>query len=167
MKQFRNHRIVIFTLICLLITASAHSQKNTSDKQQVKDAEIKKEITASLEIWNNSANNRDVGHFMDLFDNNEAIMVVGSDSGEVFKGREQIEGWMKMLFAHRSFSWDMNRVDIDHNGNTAWVFMDGSMIVTNDNGETARFPYRFTGILVKVKSTWKWRLFNGSVPGGH
>jgi ketosteroid isomerase-like protein len=167
MQQFRKHRIVIFALICLLITASARSQTGKSEKKQGTDAAFKKEITSSLELWNNLAKNRDVTHFMDLLDNTEEIMVVGSDSGEVFKGKEQIKSWMKILFAHRSFSWEMNRVDIDHNGNTAWVFMDGYMIVTNDKGKTAKFPYRFTGILVKVKNIWKWRLFDGAVPGGH
>jgi ketosteroid isomerase-like protein len=167
MTQFRRHRVVIFMLIFLLITASAHSQKDKPDKKQEAAAGINKEITASLKLWNNSAKSRDISHFMDLFDNSEAIIVVGSDSGEVYKGKEQIEGWIKLLFSHRSFSWEMNRVDIDHNGNTAWVFMDGFMTVTNDKGKTAKFPYRFTGILVKVKNTWKWRLFNGSAPGSH
>ncbi|MCX6244853.1 MAG: nuclear transport factor 2 family protein [Bacteroidetes bacterium] len=150
-----------------MITVSAYSKTGKSDKKQEADAAFKKEITSALELWNNMAKNRDVTHFMDLFDTTGEIMVVGSDSGEVFKGRDQIEGWMKMLFAHRSFSWDMKRIDIDHNGNTAWVFMDGYMIVTNDKGKTAKFPYRFTGILVKARNTWKWRLFDGAVPGGH
>ncbi|MEI8007101.1 MAG: nuclear transport factor 2 family protein [Bacteroidota bacterium] len=154
-------------LICFLISVSGHPQSGKSDKKQGENASIKKEITAALELWNSSAKKRDVSHFMDLFDNSEVIIAVGSDSGEVFKGREQIETWMKTLFAHRSFSWDLKRVDIDHNGNTAWVFMDGYMIVTNDKGKTVKFPYRFTGILVKVKNTWKWRLFDGAVPGGH
>jgi len=167
MRQFQKSGKVIFTLICFLISASGYPHTDKSDKKQGKDAAITKEITASLELWNNSARNRDVNHFMELFDNNEAILAVGSDSGEVFKGREQIENWMKTLFARRGFSWDMKRVDIDHNGNTAWVFMDGYMIVTNDKEKTVKFPYRFTGILVKVKNTWKWRLFDGSVPGGH
>ena len=167
MRQFQKSGKVIFTLIFFLISALSYPQTVKSDKKQGADAGIKKEITAALELWNSSAKDRDVSHFMDLFDNNEAIMAVGSDSGEVFKGREQIETWMKMLFAHRSFSWEMKRVDIDHNGNTAWVFMDGYMIVTNDKGKTAKFPYRFTGILVKVNNTWKWRLFDGSAPGGH
>jgi len=61
----------------------------------------------------------------------------------------------------------MNRVDKDYNRNTAWVFMDGSMLVTIDKGKSSKFPYRFTGILVKVKNNWKWRLFDGAVPGGH
>jgi ketosteroid isomerase-like protein len=167
MKQFQKFNIVLFAVICLLVATSGHSQNSNADKKQDTNAVIKKEITAALELWNSSAKSRDMTHFMELFDNSEEILVVGSDSGEVFKGKEQIEGWMKMLFAHRSFSWEMNRVDVDHNGNTAWVFMDGFMIVTNDKGKTAKFPYRFTGILVKVKNAWKWRLFNGSVPGGH
>jgi|APCry1669189101_1035198.scaffolds.fasta_scaffold00610_12 ketosteroid isomerase-like protein len=167
MRQFQKSGKILFMLICFLISVSGHPQSGKSDKKQGENASIKKEITAALELWNSSAKKRDVSHFMDLFDNSEVIIAVGSDSGEVFKGREQIETWMKTLFAHRSFSWDLKRVDIDHNGNTAWVFMDGYMIVTNDKGKTVKFPYRFTGILVKVKNTWKWRLFDGAVPGGH
>ncbi|MCX6285058.1 MAG: nuclear transport factor 2 family protein [Bacteroidetes bacterium] len=167
MNYLKKPGLVIFVLFCLLIASSTYSQTGKSDKKQESDAAFKKEISATLDLWNNLAKSRDVSHFMDLFDNNAAIMAIGSDSGEVFKGREQIEGWMKTLFAHRSFSWEMKRVDIDHNGNTAWVFMDGYMIVTNDKGKTVKFPYRFTGILVKVKNTWKWRHFDGAVPGGH
>ncbi len=167
MKHLQKSALVIFLLFCLLTAVSAYSQTGKTDKKLEAEEAFKKEITSALELWNTMAKNRDVNHFMDLFDENADIIVVGSDSGEVFKGRNQIETWMKMLFAHRSFSWDMNRVDIHHNGNTAWVFMDGNMIVSNDKGKTVKFPYRFTGILVKVKNTWKWRLFDGSVPGGH
>jgi ketosteroid isomerase-like protein len=167
MRQLSTSKSVFFTLICLIIASAGNSQPSKSGGKQESNAAIKKEITATLETWNNMAKSRDANHFMELFDDSEDILVVGSDSGEVYKGNVQIEGWVKMLFAHRSFSWEMNRVGIDHNGNTAWVFMDGSMIVTNDKGKTAKFPYRFTGILVKIKNTWKWRLFDGSVPGGH
>ena len=167
MKQFQKFKIVFFVLICLVSNTPSRAQTNKTDKKQADNNIVNKEITIALELWNSCAKNRDVSHFMELFDDNEAIMAVGSDSGEVFKGKEQIEGWMKMLFSHRSFSWEMNRVDIDHNGNTAWVFMDGSMIVTSDKGKSLKFPYRFTGILVKVKDTWKWRLFDGSTPRGH
>jgi ketosteroid isomerase-like protein len=132
---------------------------------QAQDA-IQKEISASLEAWNNNAKNRDLDKFMSLFDDAPDIMLVGSDSGEVFKGKQQIEDWLKMLFGFASFSWDMNRIDIDHYQNTAWVFMEGYMVVTFDSGKTRRTTYRFTGVLVKQKNEWKWRLFNGSVPGG-
>jgi ketosteroid isomerase-like protein len=167
MKKFQTLAMIMLVLICFFFSAQIHAQITKTEKQQTSDAVIKKEIMASLELWNKTAKNSDLVHFMELFDNTPDIMLVGSDSGEVFKGRDQIETWLKMLLAHRSFSWEMSRLDIDHNGNTAWVFMDGSMIVTNDKGNTSKFPYRFTGIMVKIKNSWKWRLFNGSVPGGH
>jgi ketosteroid isomerase-like protein len=167
MKQFQKFNILFFVLICLLVAATGYSQTSTPDKKQGKSTAIQKEITASLEKWNEAAKSRNVRQLMELIDNSGDIIVVGSDSGEVFKGRDQIENWITKLFAYASFSWDMKRVDMDQNGNTAWVFMDGFMIVTNDKGKTSKFPYRFTGILVKVKNTWKWRLFDGSVPGGH
>lgn len=167
MKHGQKSRIAIFTLIWVFIAASGISRAGKPGRIQEEDATVKKEITAALETWNDAAKSRDLMRFMGLFDNSESIMLVGSDSGEVFKGKEQIEGWAKKLVNYASFSWDMQKIDIDHNGNTAWIFMDGFMIVTNDKGKTSKFPYRFTGILVKVKGTWKWRLFDGSAPRGH
>lgn len=40
------------------------------------------------------------------------------------------------------------------------------MIVNFHKGGKKISPYRFTGILVKKKGAWKWRLFDGSVPKG-
>jgi ketosteroid isomerase-like protein len=158
---------VVWLLICFFYSITLHAQHSLAGKQKASKEAVKKEIVSALELWNKSCKNRDINQTMGLFDKSPGIMVVGSDSGEVFTGKEQIESWMNMLFAHRSFSWEMSRVDIDSNGNTAWVFMDGFMIVSTDKGKTAKFPYRITGILVKVKNDWKWRLFDGAVPGGH
>jgi hypothetical protein len=60
----------------------------------------------------------------------------------------------------------MDRIDIDYNENTAWVFVDGYIIIVANTGEKFKAPYRFTGILVKKDNNWKFRLFNGSNPGG-
>jgi hypothetical protein len=48
-----------------------------------------------------------------LFDNSDNIMLIGSDSGEVYKGKEQIKGWLNLLFKNAGFSSEMNRIDID------------------------------------------------------
>jgi len=123
-----------------------------------------KDIRNSLQLWNDAAKERDIEKAMSLFDDSENILLVGSDSGEICKGKEQISKWLKMLFDYASFSWELDRVDIDYSGNTAWVFTEGKMVVTPSNGKTRKVPYRFTGILVKRNNVWKWRLFNGSNP---
>ena len=103
---------------------------------------------------------------MSMFDDSENIMLIGSDSCEVFKGKDQIKGWLTQLFDMASFSWEMDRIDIDSNDNTAWVFVEGRMVVAFKTGKTKKTPYRFTGIMVRKGSEWKWRLFNGSNPRG-
>lgn len=167
MKKIQGFRILFFSLLCLSVAHNVYSRGSNQDKSKDVPSSVKAEIISSLSKWNEAANSRNVRQFMDLYDSGTDIMLVGSDSGEVFKGRDEIETWITNLFSFASFSWDMKRIDIDHNGNTAWVFMDGFMIVTNDRGKTNKFPYRFTGILVKSKKSWKWRFFNGSVPRGH
>jgi ketosteroid isomerase-like protein len=125
------------------------------------------QITSALERWNADAGRGDLAAFMSQFDDAADILLVGSDKGEVFKGRAQIEGWLGKLMKKNRFSWRMDRVDISFSGDAAWVFVDGAMIVRNDAGKVlVTTPYRFSGVLVKRGDGWAWRLFNGSVPAG-
>jgi uncharacterized protein (TIGR02246 family) len=127
---------------------------------------IKNEIAEALKLFNTAAQNANTDQMMSLFDNSENIMFVGSDSAEIWKGREQIKGHLNSIFPNESVSLEMNRVDIDYNENTAWVVVDGAIIITPRTGEKMKAPYRFTGILVKKHNNWKWRVFNGSGPAG-
>lgn len=133
---------------------------------QNKSERLKTEITQALSDWNTHAKNGDLEKFMALYDNSDNIMLVGSDSGEIFKGKVEIRQWLTALLKHAGFSWEMNRIDIDGYKKTAWVFIDGYMIVKWDTGQSRKGPYRFTGIMVKKKGVWKWRLFDGSIPKG-
>lgn len=103
---------------------------------------------------------------MSLFDDSENIMFIGSDSAEIWKGKDQIKGHLNSIFPNESVSLEMKRIDIDYNDNTAWVFVDGAIIISNGTGKKIKTPYRFTGVMVKKHNEWKWRLFNGSNPGG-
>jgi len=146
-------------VLMILLLASNHSvsAQKSSDK-------VRSEITRTLEIWNNAAKTANLENSLALFDNSTDIMLVGSANGEVSKGKDQVKEWLTQIFSFAGFSWEMNRVDIDSNGKTAWVFMEGKMIVKFHKGGTKITPYRFTGIMVKKKGEWKWRLFDGSVP---
>lgn len=144
-------------LILFLAVSNAATAQKCSEK-------VKSEITKTLETWNNSCKNGNLEEVMSMFDDSDNIMVVGSDKGEISKGKDEISKWLGQLFGFAGFSWEMNRIDTDNNGKTAWVFMDGKMIVNFHKGGQRITPYRFTGIMVKKNGIWKWRLFNGSVP---
>ncbi|MHB9054835.1 MAG: nuclear transport factor 2 family protein [Paludibacteraceae bacterium] len=144
--------IILFLSMFISLRAQASSEK------------FQKEIKNVLKDWNIACKNADLNRVMAMFDSSTGIMVVGSADGEISKGKDQIRSWLGEIFGFGGFSWEMNRLDIDSNGNTAWVFMDGKMIVAYQKGGTKITPYRFTGIMVKRKGAWKWKLFDGSIP---
>ncbi len=124
-------------------------------------------IETAIRDWNVATNSGDVAVVMERFDQSDTIMLVGSDRGEAFKGRQQIEGWLTKLFKNNRFSWDFERIEIDpFETDAAWVFLEGKMRLSdlsgNIKGET---PYRITGTLIKRGSQWKWRIWSGSIPG--
>ena len=139
---------------------------STSLIAQESPEKVKNEITLALQRFNNAAKNSNTDQLLALFDNSDNILFTGSDSAEIWKGKEQIKGHLNSIFPQESVWFDMNRIDIDHNGNTAWVFVDGYINITTDKGEKIKAPYRFSGILVKKNQDWKWRSFSGSSPAG-
>lgn len=151
----------IFLKIVLAITFSVTVSSLSAQKSSEK---VRSEITAALDLWNKASGSANTDQMMSMFDDSDNIMVIGSANGEINKGKDEIRKWISQLYGFAGFSWEMNRVDIDSNGKTAWVFVDGSMILNFKKGDTRKAPYRFTGIMVKKNNQWKWRLFDGSVP---
>jgi ketosteroid isomerase-like protein len=151
--------IIIHAVLLILFSIFV----NTLSAQKSSD-EVKTEITDALKVWNAAAKSANIDQCMALFDDSDNIMLIGSAGGEINRGKDEIKKWLGQLFGFAGFSWDMNRIDIDSNGKTAWVFMEGKMIVEFHKGGKKVTPYRFTGILIKKKGVWKWRLFDGSVP---
>jgi ketosteroid isomerase-like protein len=148
-------------LVVLLILFSVTANSLTAQKSKEK---IKSEITETLKIWNTACKNANIDLVMSMLDKTEGLMVVGSADGEINRGYDESKAWVSQIFGFAGFSWEMNRIDIDSNGKTAWVFVEGKMIVEFHKGGKKVTPYRFTGIMVKNKGVWKWRLFDGSVP---
>ena len=156
-----NKNILLTILLLILFSTFLNSLSAQSPAEKVKA-----EISDALRTWNEAAKSANVDLCLSLFENSDNVILAGSDKGEVCKGKDQMRTWLSAIFAHASFSWEMDHTDIDSNGKTAWVFVEGSMIVKWDNGHAKKTPYRFTGILVKKNKVWKWRLFNGSIPRG-
>jgi ketosteroid isomerase-like protein len=148
-------QVIILTFLSV-IDNSLYAQKSSE--------KFKSEITKAVEIWNAACKKADINQVMSLLDDSEEIMVIGSANGEINKGKEEVKKWVSQLFGFAGFSWEMNRIDITGNGKTAWVFVDGKMVVNFHKGGKKVTPYRFTEIWVKKKGAWKLSLFDGSVP---
>jgi ketosteroid isomerase-like protein len=124
-------------------------------------------IRAGLDTLNAAMARRDVPAVMALFDDTDDILLVGSDTGEVFRGRAAVAGFIQALCGLPFvFSFDLPDVIIRHGGRSAWVFADGAMVHTRDNSQATRVPYRFSLAMVKRGHEWRWQLFHGAIPRG-
>ncbi len=139
-------------------TRSASAPATDAERAQVRQA---------LQVFNDAAARGDVPGLMAQFDPDAQVLLVGSDRGEIFQGRAAIEAWLTRLLAKNRFSWQMDRVDVDLNGDTAWAFVDATVTIRAPDGKV-RFtgPYRFAAVLVRRGDAWAWRMFHGSVPRG-
>jgi len=92
------------------------------------------------------------------------LILVGSDDGEIARGRAQIEAFFKRLYTRDStFSWQMQRVDAFADGDIAWFFAAGRMIVESPAG-TKDLSYRISGVLQRIGHHWLWKQYHGSEP---
>ncbi len=122
-------------------------------------------ILAAVRALNDVCARRDLAGFLSLFDDSDDVLLVGSDVGEVFRGRAAIAGFMKKLFALPFvFSFDMPDPVVRQEGGSAWVFVDGAMVRTGASGKVSRVRYRITAVLVKRGDGWRWQVFSGSSP---
>jgi uncharacterized protein (TIGR02246 family) len=154
----------------LLLFAAASAAETTPGSPAARPAvsiDSDAAVRISLEAVNPILTKRDLAGFMALFENSDDILLVGSDTGEIFSGRASISGFLKQLYALPfTFSFDMTNVTIRRKADNAWAFVDGAMVHTATDGKTTRRPYRFAVVMVKHSNAWRWQLFHGSVPGG-
>lgn len=103
---------------------------------------------------------------LDDFADGPDTLVVGSEVGEVARGRAAIEAHLKSIFARPetlAFSW--REVEVAVHGHVAFLHAEGEAVLDGADGEQRR-PYRLTGVLQLVEGLWRWRLYHGSEPHG-
>jgi ketosteroid isomerase-like protein len=150
--------LVVSALGCAAASQSVAVSSSVADQIEIRN---------SLASLNRVCGARDLGALMALFDDGDDIVLVGSDTREVFRGRAAIEGFVKLLFGLPfTFSFEFTDTIIRSDGNVAWVFVDGAMLHTREDGTVTRSPYRISLAMAKRDGHWRWQLFHGSVPGG-
>ena len=101
---------------------------------------------------------------IEAFDDDAEVLLVGSELGEIAKGRHAIETFFTALFAAPvTIGWEWNRIDIGTEGATLWFFAEGRAVL-DSAGEIKRLPYRLSGVLVRRNGALYWRQFHGSEP---
>lgn len=92
------------------------------------------------------------------------IMLVGSESGEIARGRRAIEAFLRDLFTRPDvITWAWDDVEVCSAGEVAWAYAEGRVVIRRGAEETL-VPYRLTAIFQKVGDVWKWRHFHGAEP---
>jgi ketosteroid isomerase-like protein len=102
---------------------------------------------------------------VDEFLDSDDVLLVGSEMGEVARGREGVSAHFKEIFGRRrtlSFSW--REVEVSVHGAVAFLHAEGEAVLTDAKGKAERRPYRLTGVFELHRGLWKWRLFHGSEP---
>lgn len=95
----------------------------------------------------------------------EDAVLVGSEPGEVARGRENIRALIASFHAVPArFTWEWEHLDIRVHGGTAWFFAEGVAVKEEPSGERTRRPYRLSGVLTADPPRWRWSLFHGSEP---
>jgi ketosteroid isomerase-like protein len=152
--------ILLATLgISALLSAATCSAAETAGNASPK---TRKEVLAALDRLGALISKKDP-QALSEFSPDDAILI-GSEKGEVFDGRDQIGLHFKSFFnqpftAH--FEW--KTVRISATGSVAWIFADGVAVVQAKDGDK-RFPYRLAGVLENRNGRWLWRQFSGSEP---
>lgn len=130
------------------------------------DAADEAAIMATVGALNSAMTERDLEAAMAVFEDSDAILLVGSDVGEVFKGRAAVRGFLgDLMQLPFTFSFETPEPTVGVIGDTAWMFVDGAMVHTPAEGDSRHVPYRFSLCLVRSADSWLWQLFHGSAPG--
>jgi ketosteroid isomerase-like protein len=92
------------------------------------------------------------------------VLLVGSESGEVARGRLELQAFFARIFARGvTFSWEWDRIDVSHAGDLAWFFAEGQTVLSTAKSQR-RTPYRIAGVLDRHGQQWLWRQYHGSEP---
>jgi ketosteroid isomerase-like protein len=151
---------------CQTAGAAEESQASAARKTAARSpANSDEAVLQTLTALNDVLARRDLAGFMALFEDDDDIMLLGSDAGEVFRGRAEVGGFLKRLYGLPfTFAFDMPNATVRRKGHHAWLFADGAMVHKRADGSETRRPYRIVLVMKRHDDAWRWQLFSGSVP---
>jgi hypothetical protein len=90
-------------------------------------------------------------------------LLVGSEPGEVARGRQAIADLLGAIHARDYMVWwDLPQVDAGGDYDQVWFFAEGEAVLVDTRSR--RLAYRISGALLRTEAGWRWALFHGSEP---
>lgn len=155
-----NKTLLSFVLLLTLTTCSVKHEESDSTN------DTKTMIQKNLLVFAAYAKAKDTDSMLSMFDNSDDIMLVGTDSSEVKRGRKEIKDLLQVALGKPYIiNWDFNNAEVFTSNQVAWAFVNNSVILLNKDGSEIRIPYRLTSVWIKNGKDWKLKFFNGSIPG--
>ena len=146
-------------VVAATVTGCRTQEPTVTSNDATTHAEVSTALTRLNELL--ATRNRAI---VDEFAAMPDVMLLGSDPGEVAVGRGNMVALFDAVFALPfQISWDWAQTRVSSEGDIAWVFAEGDVVMKGADGET-RKPYRMTGVLQRLDGEWKWRQFHGSEP---
>jgi len=125
--------------------------------------EVKSQVREVLERFNELVSTRNLDVLAEFAPGDE-VLLVGSEAGEVASGRQELQAFFTRVFERENtFSWEWDRLEVSHQGNVAWFFAEGRVVLSTPN-EQRKSAYRISGVLERQGERWLWRQYHGSEP---
>jgi ketosteroid isomerase-like protein len=127
------------------------------------DADVQSQVRQVLERFNHFVSTKNM-QVLAEFAPGDAVLLIGSEAGEVASGRAELQAFFARIFAREAtFSWEWDRIDASRAGDVAWFFAEGWVILSTAEGQR-KAPYRISGVLERHGERWLWRQYHGSEP---
>ncbi len=127
------------------------------------DARGKDALLAKLDRLNVLLAKRDLAIVDELW-SGPGFLLVGSESGEMARTRDELASHMAAIFAlPTTYGFARQSSIVARHGDVAWVFAECQLVVTSAAGETRR-PYRMNCVFQNIDGHWRWRQFVGAEP---
>jgi hypothetical protein len=108
---------------------------------------------------------KDVEGLLRLFSATATVTYAGSESGEKATGPAELRRLLSDLLSRpMAYSFEFGDVIFGERDGLVWLLADGDGTETGDDGATATFPYRLTGVLTNEEAQWRWLVLVGSEP---
>lgn len=101
---------------------------------------------------------------IEQFTDDDATLLIGSEPGEIARGRTAIAALFAAIFTSPSaVHWEWDIIEAARQGDIAWFFAEGSAVLVGSEETTWR-AYRLSGVLARNGGDWRLAQFHGSEP---